>query len=93
MSNWEAFGKDIDRVRELRNVLPGEDQAAVFAYVTAPLTQEEQVNDAERLSKETRLPLPAFSVTSAPMRPSRPSAVRRVYVYMYLARPGDKLVA
>lgn len=44
-STWKAFGRDIDRLQKLCGLLGDGDQAALLAYVTAPLTKNEQEKD------------------------------------------------
>lgn len=41
-SSWQQFRTDIERLRQIRKVMNGKDQAAVFVYVTCPLSKAER---------------------------------------------------
>jgi hypothetical protein len=93
LSNWRDFPKDFDRVRELGNILREKGQAAVFAYVTAPLCETERESEAEKLAKKGNLPRTAFRVKSVPAPASSQGPARHVSVYMYVTRSGGQDVA
>lgn len=56
-SNWQQFRADLERLRQIRNVANGKDQAAIFAYVTCPLSEAEQELDGRKLEESTGLKL------------------------------------
>jgi hypothetical protein len=82
-STWAAFGKDIARLRLLSDLLGDGDQAVVLAYVTAPLTVDEQKLDLQAFLKATNLQQSEVYVLSNPPV-NADTATRSSYAYTYI---------
>jgi hypothetical protein len=88
-SNWQQFQTDISRLRQLKAVVNGGDQALIFAYVTCPLLVTERERDAKQLEQYTGLNLSQFRVSSALRDSPAPDGARRSYVFMHIIRGNE----
>jgi hypothetical protein len=64
-SNWNAFLPDLHRLQHLRQVINGQDEAVVFAYVTCPLTPAQQAAELATACHLMQLQVQDFIVVPA----------------------------
>jgi hypothetical protein len=84
-SNWGQFHTDLERLREIRKVVSGEDQAVVFAYVTCPMLDDERQQHDRKLEDVTGLKLANFKVLPSLRRSlEEDGVVRRTLVYIHV---------
>jgi hypothetical protein len=83
-SNWQQFHSDLQRLRQIQQVVSGEDQAQVFAYITCPLLNEEREKHDRDLEHSTGLKLSDFKVLESLCGSIYTG--RRAYVFMHLVR-------
>lgn len=81
-SSWQQFRADIERLRQIRRVMNGKDQAAVFVYVTCPLSKEERKQDGWKLEESTGLRLLDFKILDCSSPNMEPD--RRVFAYIHV---------
>lgn len=90
-SNWNEFKADIDRIAELSRVMVSDEQAAVFVYVTAPLSEREQREEYLQLIKSTGRAESEFRVSKCRNEDANDGVTRCSYAYMHVIRVNSEL--
>jgi hypothetical protein len=85
-SAWPGFLDDLARLRQIKQVVSGEEQAAVFAYLTCPLLDGEREKHDRQLEKWTNLKLSDFKVLDCLRNCVATDGVRRASVYIHILR-------
>ncbi|HYA42425.1 MAG TPA: hypothetical protein VEF34_14050 [Syntrophobacteraceae bacterium] len=80
-SNWQQFHADLDRLRQIRKVAKGKEQAAIFAYVTCPLSKAERELDGRKLEESMGLELTDFQILKCSCKTIEPDRFPLVYIH------------
>lgn len=84
-SNWQHFHADLERLREIKKKVNGEDQAVIFAYLTCPLLDgDQQKNEERKLEISTDLELKDFTVLRSLRNNIGTDGRKCVFVYMHI---------
>jgi hypothetical protein len=83
-SNWQQLIDDLNRLRHMKKVVNGDDQALVFAYVSCPMLDSELPQHDQKFEKETGLKLADYNIKRALRKSLSRDGDRYSYVYLHV---------